>query len=88
MNAKEIELVTESLVDDPMSYNLGIGGEGGAHFKGRKHTAESRRKMGRPGRKLTKAQRAKISAGNRRRVLSTEAIRNMSEAAKRRWANN
>ena len=87
MNSKEKELITESLVNDPKSYNLGIGGEGGPHFKGRKHTIKSRQKMGRLNQKLSKEHRDKISEANRRRVLSYEAIRNMSEATKRRWAD-
>ena len=45
MNAKEKELVTENLVNDSKSYNLGIGGEGGAHFKGRQHTADTKNKI-------------------------------------------
>jgi group I intron endonuclease len=45
MNAKERELITEEVVNDPMSYNLGVGGEGGAHFKGKKHTPETKNKQ-------------------------------------------
>lgn len=45
MNLKEKELVTESLVNDPMAYNMAVGGEGGPHYKGRKHTAETIEKI-------------------------------------------
>lgn len=45
MNSKERELITEDIVNDPMSYNLGVGGEGGPHFSGRKHTDETRKKQ-------------------------------------------
>lgn len=45
MNCKEKELITEEVVKDPMSYNIGIGGEGGPHFKGKKHSKESLEKM-------------------------------------------
>lgn len=45
MNQKEIELVTEAVVNDPQSYNVGIGGEGGPHFEGRKHTEEVKQRL-------------------------------------------
>lgn len=45
MNAKERELITEEIVNDPMSYNMGVGGEGGAHFKGKKHSEKTRQKL-------------------------------------------
>jgi len=45
MNAKEKEIITEELVQNINSYNLGIGGEGGAHFKGKHHTLETKVKI-------------------------------------------
>ena len=45
MNQKEKELVSESLVFDPMSYNMAVGGEGGPHYKGRKHSIETIEKI-------------------------------------------
>lgn len=40
MNAKEAELLTEDFVSRADNYNAGIGGEGGPHFRGKKHTKE------------------------------------------------
>jgi group I intron endonuclease len=45
MNNKEKELITEEFVLREDTYNLGVGGEGGAHFKGKKHTIEVRKKI-------------------------------------------
>lgn len=41
MNLKEKELITEEFVARTDTYNMGVGGEGGAHFKGKKHSAET-----------------------------------------------
>lgn len=45
MNAKEKELIDENFVNSYDTYNMGIGGEGGAHFKGKKHTEETKAKI-------------------------------------------
>lgn len=42
MNLKEIELITDAIINDPLSYNLTGGGEGGPHFKGRHHSNETK----------------------------------------------
>jgi len=72
MNNKEKELITEEFVKRKDVYNLGVGGEGGPHFKGRKHTEESRKKMGRPGKQISAEMRKKLSESNRRRLVSEE----------------
>ena len=47
MNEKERELVNEDLVNNPMCYNMMIGGEGGDTWShvGRKHSAETKKKI-------------------------------------------
>lgn len=45
MNRKEIDLITSEVINDPQSYNVGVGGEGGPHFAGRKHTEETKQKL-------------------------------------------
>lgn len=45
MNAKERELITENLIASPQSYNMAVGGEGGPHFKGKKHSKETRQRI-------------------------------------------
>lgn len=47
MNSKEKELITEDVVNDTMSYNMGVGGEGGPHFKGKKHSEATKQKQSR-----------------------------------------
>ena len=45
MNEKEKELVNEELINQINTYNVGIGGEGGPHFKGKKHSIDNIEKM-------------------------------------------
>ncbi len=47
MNLKERELIDETFVGRSDTYNIGVGGEGGAHFKGHQHTAETKARVGR-----------------------------------------
>ncbi len=66
MNAKEKELVTDELILSESNYNKGPGGEGGAHFKGRKHSEETiqKIKLKRKEQVITYETRCKISESN------------------------
>ena len=89
MNEKEKELVTESFIASNSNYNMGVGGEGGSHFKGKKHSEETRKKLSdmAKGRTISESAREKISEANRRRVLSEETRKKLSEKAKLRFSN-
>lgn len=69
MNAKEKELVTEDFALLKSNYNKGPGGEGGPHFKGRKHSEETiqKIKLKRKDQVVTNETRRKISESNLRR---------------------
>jgi group I intron endonuclease len=84
MNLKERELVTLDLVSNPKCYNLGIGGEGGPHFKGRKHTSEALAKMVRVGYKHSTETKAKISEANFARTRKPETGERIAAKAKGR----
>ena len=89
MDDKERELVNESFISTDNTYNMGIGGEGGAHFLGRTHSEETKQKI-REKRKLqttSEETRKKISEGNRHRVITQQSKDKMAEKAKLRWAN-
>lgn len=88
MNAKETELITEEFVARSDTYNMGVGGEGGAHFKGKSHSAETvarikqslssdenKQKLADAGRKA-----GSLSKG---RKLSATARQNMSDAQRK-----
>lgn len=90
MNDKEIELVNESFISTNKTYNIGLGGEGGAHFSGKKHSEESKKKLSefRKGLKHSPETRKKISESNKRKEApSQETKAKIAEKARLRWAD-
>jgi hypothetical protein len=72
MNKKEKDIITEEFVLRKDTYNLGIGGEGGPHFKGKHHTKETIEKIreSRTGSILSEETRQKIKQNN---ILTNES---------------
>jgi group I intron endonuclease len=88
MNDKERELITEEFVKRKETYNKGVGGEGGPHFKGKTHTDETRKKLSEISKNkpkvYTKESKERHAEAGRRRVWSEETRRKISEKAKGR----
>lgn len=87
MNRMEKELITEEFVAKADTYNAGVGGEGGAHFKGKKHTKEVREKISLANKIKTPAQIAgmkKAGEMSKGRKLSEQARKNIAAGARKR----
>ena len=83
MNNKEKELITEELINNPNCYNSALGGEGGPHFKNRKHSPETIEKLKEASRNKTPSNetRKKIGEANKKRIITDEFRRKMSVIA-------
>lgn len=89
MNEKEKELVTEQFIATNKTYNMGVGGEGGSHFKGKTHSEETRKKLANLSRGVvfSEERKYKISQANKNRVISDETKNKLAEKAKLRFQN-
>lgn len=87
MNAKEIELITEDFCKCNTNYNLGVGGEGGSHFKGRTHSQHTKDILAEKAKLITISDdgRKRISKANQTRVWDEESIKKISEKASLRY---
>lgn len=84
MNNKEKELITEEFVLREDTYNLGVGGEGGAHFKGKKHSEET---ISRIKESLNSDDVKQKLIDNGRRIGSQSKGRKLSEEARKNMSS-
>ena len=70
MNQKEQELVTEELVNNPLCYNIMLGGEGGDTWtlSGKRHSNETKKKISERVRKHLKAESHEIRSNRQKDV--------------------
>jgi len=87
MNLKEVEIITKEFINRPDTYNIGVGGEGGPHFKGKKHSEETvnhLKKLRANYPPITEETRKKLRA--KRKPCSEETKRKISETRLKRIA--
>jgi hypothetical protein len=81
--ALEAELVTEEFCNDPQTYNLTQGGEGGDRLTGNPNLEETKKKMSRArkGVKKSEEHRRKIAEGVRRSYQKNPELRELRAAS-------
>ena len=84
MNAKETELITEEFVARSDTYNMGVGGEGGAHFKGKSHSKETKQRIKETLKSKDWSHLKGIPAHNKGKKDGEETRKRKSEASKKR----
>lgn len=87
MNDKEKEIITEEFVANKRNYNVGVGGEGGPHFKDKKHSTKTKNKLRDMalGKKLTDESKQKISEIHKGKITSKETKEKISKSRKKAY---
>ena len=89
MNSKEKELITKEFILREDTYNLGVGGEGGPHFKGKTFSEDTLKRLSDAGKQriVSDTTKIKISESGKGRPVSLETRKKLSEITKKRYSN-